>query len=368
MRVVVIMAGGSGERFWPLSRQDRPKQLLALTSDRPMLAEVTDRAASLVGASNVFVVAGPHLEEPIRRALESLPHDNLLIEPMGKNTAPCLAFSAAVIGKRFGPETVMGVLSADSLIRGTETFDRNVDLAFECAEREDVLVTLGIRPSHPDTGFGYLEIGPAITPPEDKRGTAHRVKSFREKPDEETACRYVESGDYLWNSGMFFWEISVLQDGLARHASEIARGAQEIADAIGTPNYDTVARRVFENWPKISIDYALMEKADNVRAVAGEFDWDDLGTWTALARAYALDSDGNLALGKCVALDTSDAILYNRSEGALGNNSPLLVSIGVKDLVVVHTGSTVLVCHRDRVQDIKLALAALREKGYNEYL
>ncbi|MBN1868662.1 NTP transferase domain-containing protein [Candidatus Sumerlaeota bacterium] len=368
MRVVVIMAGGSGERFWPLSRKGRPKQLLALATDKPMLAEVAERACDLVGASNLFIVAGPHLEEAIREVLPLLPSDNLVIEPMGKNTAPCLALAAVVIAKRYGPDTVMGVLSADSLIGDLETFDRNVDLAFETAEREDVLVTLGIRPTHPDTGFGYLEIGPAVSPEGDPRGTAHRVESFREKPDEETARRYVESGQYLWNSGMFFWRIATLLKGLEQHAPAIASGAARIAESIGTDEYRTILREVFENWEKISIDYALMEKARNVRAVAGEFGWDDVGTWTALARTRPVDADGNLEIGRCLALDTADTILYNKTGATSDEEPPLLVSLGVQDLVVVHAGSAVLVCHRDRAQDIKQVLAALREKGYEQHL
>jgi mannose-1-phosphate guanylyltransferase len=284
----------------------------------------------------------------------------------------------------------MGVLSADSLIRDRGTFERNADLAFEYAENNQALVTLGIRPRHPDTGFGYLEIGPAVA--KDRRGAVHRVESFREKPDADTARHYVEMGHFLWNSGMFFWKVSMFLEALEKAAPAFASGVREIGDAYGTTRYDAVVRQVFEQWPSISVDFALMEQAENVCAVAGGFDWDDVGTWKALARTSPLDESGNVCVGKTVALDTRNCVLFNRagreaadaagagssspSDGCVGASSrqadagrnPLLVTLGVEDLVVVTTDDAVLVCHSDRAQDVKQLLKTLREKGHAEYL
>lgn len=367
MRAIVIMAGGSGKRFWPLSRETRPKQLLALAGERTMVAETVERAATLVGRDQVYIVAGPHLREGLQAAVD-LPAENFLTEPEGRNTAPCLAFAAAVIAARHGAETVMGVLAADSLIRDVETFDRNADLAFEYAERHDALMTLGIRPDHPNTGFGYLEVGPAVH--EDERGTVHRVESFREKPDEATAREYVDAGNYLWNSGMFYWKIATFMEGLSENAPALAEGALRIRKAVGEDDFDAVVREVFDGWEKISIDYALMEKADNVYAVAGEFDWDDVGTWEALARTFPTDNEGNLVVGDAVTMDTRDCIVHCKPTQALpeGHTQPLVATLGVEDLVIVQCQGAVLVCARDRVQDIKELLGRIEEAGHGEHL
>ena len=378
MRVIVIMAGGSGERFWPLSRRQNPKQFLALASEKTMVAETVERAQGIPGVQQVYIVAGPHLVPQMREMLPFLPAENFLTEPIPRNTAPCLAFAAAVIGRRHGNDTVMGVLSADSLIRDRETFDRNADLAFEHAEANDVLVTMGIRPRHPDTGFGYLEIGPALA--KDSRGSVHRVETFREKPDLETARHYVETGNFLWNSGMFFWKISNFLSAFEKASPEFATGAARIAEAHGTPNEEQLVRTVFEEWPSISIDFALMEKAHNVSALAGTFDWDDVGTWSALNRTNPLDAGGNVTVGKTLPLDTRNCILFNRTTGERmkdegseagkkgATNQPILATLGVEGLVIVATDDAILVCPADRVQDIKSVLKELREKEMNEYL
>jgi mannose-1-phosphate guanylyltransferase len=378
MRIIVVMAGGSGERFWPLSRRLRPKQFLALTDHKPMLVETVERAQGLVAVDRIYVVAGPHLVARIREMLPALPAENLLTEPVAKNTAACLAFAAAVVARRHGEDAVMAVLSADSLIRDRENFLRNAELAFDYAERNHVLVTLGIRPRHPDTGFGYLEIGASLM--KDARGAVHRVESFREKPDAATARHYLESGRFLWNSGMFFWKVSVLLREFEKQAAEFARGAREIAEAWGTDRADETVRRVFDAWPSISIDYAVMEKADDVCAVAAVFDWDDVGTWTALARTNPLDASHSVRVGNVVALDTRNCILFNRqaepSPGPAATPKgekvaaaqPVLVTLGVENLVVVATDDAILVCHADRVQDIRQVLKTLKDEGRNEYL
>jgi len=368
VRVIVVMAGGSGERFWPMSRRARPKQLLPLTGEKTLLGETLARAQALVDSSRIYIVAGAALTRKIREIAGFLPPENFLVEPVGKNTAPCLAFAAGVIGRRHGEETAMAVMSADSRITDVDRFRANAEIAFEQAEREDVLVMLGIRPTHPNTGFGYLEIGPPLR--EDRRGTVHRVESFREKPDEETARRYVDSGNFLWNSGMFFWRVSTLMAAFDAHCPEFSAGARKIGDALRGAGCEKAAAEVFDGWASISIDCAVMEKAHNVRAVPGEFDWDDVGTWNALARMHPLDEAGNLLSGNAVAIDTRDCIIYNesRSAGLADAPKPLIAALGVEDLVIVQSGCSVLVCRRDRAQDIKQALQRLREEGFEECL
>lgn len=374
MRFAVIMAGGSGERFWPLSRRTRPKQILPLTGEKTMLAQTVERADAVVGLENVYIVAGSMLTPRIRAGLEGIPERNFLTEPEGRNTAPCLAFAAAVLAARYGDEASMCVLTADHLIRNVEVFSQNADLAFECAEKNDMLMTVGIQPTHANTGFGYLEMGASLQ--EDERGGARRVLSFREKPDEATARQYVESGDFLWNSGMFFWRIGTLIEAFRLHCPEIHEGIGKIRDATDTERFQEVLEATFKTWPSESIDYAVMEKAGNVGAVASRFDWDDVGTWTALGRIHPLDAENNLLVGDCVAVDSRNCIVHNQPLDSLGPDSreknrsekPLIAMLGVEDLIVVASDGAFLVCHRDREQDIKKLLKTLRERGHEERL
>jgi mannose-1-phosphate guanylyltransferase len=369
MRVAVIMAGGSGERFWPLSRHDRPKQLLPLAGDASMLRDTVERTARVVGIENVHIVAGAALIPAIQRDLAGrVAEENLIAEPEGKNTAPCLALAAARIAHRHGPETLMGVFTADHLIRNLEVFESNVNLAFDCAAQPDALVTIGIRPTHANTGFGYLELGPEVF--SNERGGVRQVVRFHEKPDEATARAYVEAGRFLWNSGMFFWRIATLMQAFRAHCPELAEGAERIMKACGTPDRKRTVLEVFDAWPAISIDYAVMEKAAGVCAVTSEFDWDDVGTWSALARIHPLDESGNLLTGEVAALDTRNCIVFNRplSEDGPAESKFLVATLGVEDLIVVHAGDALLVCHRNREQDLKKLLKTLREQGREGYL
>ncbi len=369
MRVAVIMAGGSGERFWPLSRHDRPKQFLPLTGDTSMLRDTVERAARIVGIENVYIVAGTALIPAIRRDLAGrVAEANFIAEPEGKNTAPCLALAAAAISHRHGPNTLMGIFTADHLIRNLDILTSNVELAFDCATHQKALVTIGIRPTYPNTGFGYLELGPVTF--SNERGAVYQVAHFHEKPDAATARVYVEAGRFLWNSGMFFWRIETLMQAFRDHCPELAEGAARIASAWGTDTRERTVREVFAAWPSISIDYAVMEKAAGVCAVTSEFDWDDVGTWSALARIHPLDAAGNLLTGEVAALDTRNCIVFNRplSEGGPAESKFLVATLGVEDLIVVHAGDALLVCHRNREQDLKKLLKTLREQGREGYL
>ncbi|MFW6286961.1 MAG: mannose-1-phosphate guanylyltransferase [Candidatus Sumerlaeota bacterium] len=358
MRVAVIMAGGSGQRFWPLSRKSRPKQLLALTNDKPMVANTVDRAARCVGVEQVYIVAGPELTPQLETALPELPKENFIVEPMRRNTGPCLALAAAVLQARHGAETTMGVMTADHLIPDLDAFARNADLAYDQAAKNRSLVTMGVRPTFPSTGLGYLELGEKTA--DDERGEVYKVERFKEKPDLPTAKQFLEAGNYLWNSGMFFWRVDVLIDAFHKYAPAIGRAADQIMEAEGGDDFNTRLTAIFNELDSKSIDYAVMEHAENVEAVAAAFAWHDVGTWSALDTVREKDERNNIRVGRTVAMDTENCIIHNLDD----DNETLVATMGVKDLVIVSSGDAVLVCPRDKEQDIKQLLAQIKDEGY----
>ncbi len=327
-----------------------------------MVANTVDRAARCVGVENVYIVAGPELTPKLQAALPELPDANFIIEPRGRNTAPCLALAAAVLHSRFGPDTSMGVMTADHLIPDLDAFAQNADLAFEKAEQDKSLVTIGIRPTFPSTGLGYLELGDQTA--NDDRGEVFRVKRFKEKPDLETAKQFLEAGNYLWNSGMFFWRVDTLIDAFHQYAPGIGQAADRIIEAEGTDAFDTTLAEIFETIEADSIDYAVMEHAKNVEAVAARFAWHDVGTWTALDSVRDKDDENNIRVGKTVAIDTDNCIIHNLDDG----NDMLVATLGVKDLIIVSSGDAVLVCPRNKEQDIKQLLAKIKEEGHEAKL
>lgn len=362
--VIVIMAGGAGERFWPLSSRTVPKQLLRIYEGRTLLDLAFERAEQLVPASRVMVVAGRHLREAILSALPRLEPANLIEEPEARNTAACLALAAAVIENRFGAGTVMGVLTADHLIGDPAAFRATVAAAMGRAAASDDLVTIGMTPTRAETAFGYLELGEKIQ--EEAGGLQlFRVRRFTEKPPLERAREFVAKGNYLWNSGMFFWKVSALRGEFERH------------HAAGLEAWDTIRRegeaalggevfaRVFADQPSLPIDTAIMERAGSVAAVCGNFRWEDVGSWDALDRVKAGDAAGNRVFGEALLFDASNNIVYNdHSNGGAGS----VVLFGVEDLVVVKTDTVVLVMPKSRSQELKGVLKALQEQGRRDLL
>lgn len=352
---VVIMAGGSGERFWPLSRTTRPKQLLPLLeADVSMLEQAVRRIAPLVPRERILVVTSSVLQEPIRQAMPDLPPQNVIAEPAKRNTAPCLALAAVKIMEQGDRDPVMAVLTADHFIGNEEAFLLNVATAIDVARHQNALVTMGIVPTRPETGYGYIEVGDAnVTEGSDAR----QVLSFREKPDAGTARDYVLSGRYLWNSGMFFWRVSVLQAALQQHEPEIGAWMTQPGDIA------TSFATSFATLPSISIDYAVMERATNVIVVPASFPWDDVGSWDALLRMRQTDSRGSVTQGECVAVETSESVVVNtRVDGHV------VTTVGLVGHVVVVTDDATLVCPTTHAQDVKLVVAALREQGRDDVL
>jgi mannose-1-phosphate guanylyltransferase len=337
--VAVIMAGGDGQRFWPLSTADRPKQFLDLEhSGRSLLQATYARLLATVGSeSRILVVCGVRHTGLVREQLPQLPGGNLLVEPVGRDTAPCIGLAALTLLDRFG-DTVMGVFPSDHRVIDVGRFQTAVGAAARTARERKALVTLGIDPTRPSTAYGYIQCGAAV-------GDAHEVLRFVEKPDRARAERYLEEGTYLWNSGMFVWTVDTILRELRRYAPDIMTPLASALAADRVPE-------AFPLLPRSSIDYAVMEKSRNVVVLPARFDWDDLGDWEALSRISTETRDsGDTVVGPYVGVDTRGNIVFSDDEEGI------VVALGVEDLVIVKRHATTLILRRDRVQDIKKLLA-----------
>lgn len=356
MEYAVIMAGGVGQRLWPLSRQDAPKQFHALTSESPLLVETAARLLPMFPWERLYVATIEHLAPLVARALPDLPAAHLLMEPEGRNTAPCLALAAAVLARR-DPEAVFTAFPADHAIGSPEVLLNAVRFAQEIA-RAGHSVALGIVPRGPATGYGYLEVGEALA--EEQGLKAYRVTRFLEKPDRATAQRLLEGGRVYWNAGIFTWRADRYLELFRVHLPEAGPALEELVAALGTPQEAEVLRACYGRLPAISVDYGIMERCEDAVVIPVEMEWSDLGDWAALYGYLAKDGDGNVAVGPHVALDTERS--YLRSGGKL------LVALGVQDLIVVETEDAILVCPRDRAQEVRRVIEELRRRGLERLL
>ena len=342
---VCIMAGGSGERFWPMSRQRTPKHLLKLFGDRTLLEDTVRRFEGVVPKANIFVLTNEAQLEATRAALPFLAAEQIVAEPAKRDTAPAAALATGLVRAR-NPDAVMALLPADALIKNHARLAAQMSAALARAATTNALLTFAIKPSYASPGFGYLEMGAEILRTLDG-GVIRRVKRFVEKPDLPTAERYVASGDYAWNAGMFIWRVGAFLAEVERQAPELA------AFVRGFPAGDAKSylEAQFSKLPKISVDYAVMEKAADVETILAEYDWDDVGMWTSLPAHFPQDAAGNSHRGSVVAVNAQNNISIS--------NGRVIALVGVKDLVVVETSDAVLVCHRDAVQDIKKLMPSL---------
>lgn len=365
IRIGVVMAGGAGERFWPVSRRAKPKQLLTLTHpDQSMLAEAVERLSAVVGDNSVYIITGGHLVSAIRAAMPDFPFEHVLAEPSKRNTAGALTYTAAWLLARHGDrdpaDITLAVTTADHLIGDTPRFAATISTAMEAAEREDALVTCGIAPTHPETGFGYIEADdgcPVMTgacdgPP------VYRARAFHEKPDAARAARFLASGRHFWNSGMFFWKLSVFLGELHQVRPDMAEAVYAMARALAAGNQAEVAR-LFETVESTSIDYALMEKSGNVRVVKADFPWADIGSWNALSDSDHCDGAGNFISGDAIALDCNNCVVYNEP----GADRMAVGVVGMTDTIVVVTEDAVLVLPRDRAQDVRAVVEELKRRN-----
>jgi mannose-1-phosphate guanylyltransferase len=348
----IIIAGGSGTRFWPLSRQRRPKQFLPLVDQRPMINATFDRARKLAGPENVFVVCGKLHQSQVRRALSQLPPENVLAEPFARNTAPAIGL-AAVHVQRKDPRGVLLVLPSDHHIAKVPAFIRCLREASRLAA-DGELVTLGIRPTHPETGYGYIRLGHTL------KGKGRRVAAFVEKPDRLTAQRYLASGKYLWNSGIFAFRVDVILDALRRYLPRLGNALDQLAGISNPRRFAAELTRVFKAEPSVSIDYGVMEKATNIAVVPGDFGWSDVGSFLALGEVRRADRDGNIVLGETLQLDCKNSILVS--------NRRLIAAVGLSDLIVVESADAVLVIPKARSQDVRRVAEALRVRRWKHLL
>ncbi len=351
-RYAVIMAGGHGTRFWPQSRRHLPKQFLTVCGRRSLLQDSVRRLKGVVRLDHTVVVAASEFARLIRRQLPALPSGNLLIEPVPRGTAPCLALAAEWIARR-DPAGLMAVLPADHVIADIPRFRRAVLVGFKTAALQECLVTFGVTPTGPETGYGYIEVGPAF------RRNAPRVSwvsSFREKPDQARARAFLKAGRYLWNSGMFVWRVDVLRDAFELHAPAIARAMRSMRAALGGGATAAAMRRAYCRLQAVSIDVAVMERAQHVAVVAGDFGWADVGSWAAMAPLWGTDGAGNARRGKTVLVDCRDTIAYGAER--------LVAVLGVDDLVVVDSPGAVLVCTKSRAQEVRRIVSALARGPY----
>ncbi|HEY8417594.1 MAG TPA: sugar phosphate nucleotidyltransferase [Limnochordales bacterium] len=356
--VAVIIAGGSGTRFWPVSTEDRPKQFLPLFGPRTLLQATVDRLEGLMPPERILVITAARFADTVRQQLPQLPADNVIGEPQGRDTAAAITLAALVCRRRFG-NPVMVVLPADHVIEPTDAFHRTVRSAAAAAHGSSRLYTFGVRPTYPATGYGYLQAGARVAPPPGTAGGLEhfRVEQFKEKPSRETAEAYLAAGNYFWNSGMFVWATETFLAAVQRHLPEHARRLFPLEKHVDGPAWESALAGAFGQVPKISVDYGIMEKADEVYMVAAPFRWSDVGGWAALADFLRRDDAGNAVRGAVHALDAGGNVVF--CEDA----SEVVALVGVDDVIVVRAGNRTLVVRKDRAEDVKRLVEAMQRAG-----
>jgi mannose-1-phosphate guanylyltransferase len=355
----VIMAGGSGTRFWPASRSNRPKQFLPLFGQETMLQAAGRRVADWIAAERTWVVTNQAYAAETGRELPKLPPTNIVREPCGRNTAPCIGLAAMLIAER-DPNGVMLVMPADHRIERADLFREAIERAVAIVEREPALVLFGIRPTYPSVSFGYLERGAPVSA---SREGAFRVASFREKPDRAKAEEFVAAGRFFWNSGIFVWKASTILEALQEFEPAVYDGLARLRPHLSTGGWDHALAAEFPGIKAISIDYGVLERAENVLMIEAPFDWDDVGSWQALGRQTepTADSDGNTAQGLFCGVDSHGCIVRTTSDH-------LVATIGMSDCVIVHTPDATLVARKDDEESIRKLVQTLRERGYERFL
>lgn len=370
-KISVIMAGGSGERFWPLSRTKKPKQLLNLAdAERNMLQMSIDRIKSIYQLNDIFIITSKYLQAEIRSSLSEIPQQNIIAEPSKRNTAPCLALAAGYIIAKYNSfynldEICVSVLTADQIIQPIDKFSETIQKINNFSINNDAITTIGIIPERAETGFGYIEIDPAT----EIRDNLFPVLQFKEKPNLETAQKYLKMGNFLWNSGMFFYRLDVFVNQMKKYLPDVGNKIDIIAnnykdnfnDIYSGPN--PRIQELFELMPDISIDYGLMEKTDKIYVMKSNFYWDDLGSWDSLFRIRKIDENGNIIEGNVEISDVRNSIIINKSK-----NKFLISAISIENVVIINTDDSTMISPIDKVQNIKNIVKILKEKNKYEWL
>jgi len=356
----VIMAGGVGARFWPLSRERKPKQFLSIFGNESLIEMTFNRLRTIIDADKIYVVTNEIQQQAINEQLTDLPEENIITEPFGRNTAPCIGLAAVHI-RHSDPDATMVIVPADHIIQNIDEYTRIMKNAIEVADDTSQLVTIGITPTRPETGYGYIQY---IDESEKKNPHvakgAFRVKTFAEKPNLSTAERFLESGDFLWNSGMFIWKVSTILGEINRLLPELHDGMENISEAIGSNSYPSTVSQVYRMIRGISIDYGVMEKAEHVYVLCGKFGWSDVGSWDEVYRVSSKDKHGNALHGRVITRNSNNNLLYA--------NNRTIATYGVDDLIIVETDDAILVCKRGESQDVKEVVDYIRRKHIDDLL
>lgn len=350
----VIMAGGVGSRFWPRSKVKQPKQLLNIFGDSTMIESTIHRLDGIVPKENVIIITNEAQQEAVMETLVDIPKENVIAEPFGKNTAPCIGLASVLIESK-KEDAVMITLPADHLIHDVELFQKTLQKAIDFAYESKGLVTLGITPTRPETGYGYIQVSNQTAD-----GQIYKVNTFAEKPNYATAKRFLESGDFYWNSGMFIWRVDAIRKELKKLMPELDEGLNELKPAIESENFDEKLVEVYGKLKSISIDYGVMEKSKNVYLIKGDFDWNDVGSWEAVYELSKKDKDDNALEGDVYAYNSYGSYVYSPDK--------FTAVVGLENVIVINTKDGLLVCHRDHAQDVKQVVEHLKYHERDELL
>lgn len=349
-KIILIMAGGKGERFWPKSRERLPKQFLNMVNEEKTMIQLTvERVLSIIRKENIYVITNVNYKDLIYEQLPYIPTENIIFEPVGKNTAPAIGLGAIFANQKY-EDALMAVLPSDHLIYPIDNFIQNLNKCFEIAEQEENIVTIGIKPGYPETGYGYIKC-------EDNKSIVSKVCKFTEKPNIEMARKYIREGNYLWNSGIFVWKISTILKNIEIFLPKIYEGLVKIKEQ----NFERdIIAKEFNEFHSESIDYGVLEKADSIYVIKSGFTWDDVGSWKALERIVKSDKNGNIVNGKNIAINTKNSIINGKDR--------LIATVGLDNIVVVDTEDVLLIADKNSLPEIKKVIEEIKSKGENQFL
>ncbi|MEA4888126.1 MAG: mannose-1-phosphate guanylyltransferase [Clostridiaceae bacterium] len=360
-RVGVIMAGGGGTRFWPISRLARPKQLISLTSDQLMINETINRVKNIIAMEDLFIITN-HTQQDLmyEKVLPDIDRTHILIEPAGRNTAPCILYSTLVIQKLYGDDVVISVLPSDHHITDTVEYEQIMNLAFHAAEQYDEIITVGLWPTQPNTGYGYIR----FAEPTDMEKTSgiYRIQRFVEKPEKVLAQEYVRSGRYLWNSGMFLGKSSVILQAFQTYLPDLYQKMTQIYQQLRTNQESDAIQSIYGDLTAVSIDYGILERIQKAHVIPAEFGWNDVGSWDSLSEIFTPDDDNNVIHAQHLGIDTQNCIISSVSP------TRLISTLGIKDLIIVDSGDALLICQKDRAQEVKKLVDELKQVDREDLL
>lgn len=354
--VAIIMAGGIGERFWPMSKTNKPKQFLNLIdSNKSMIRLTIERISSIIEYKDIFVITNEKYKDIIFNQLSILPKENIIFEPLSKNTAPCIALATAIIKKKYNDANII-VLPADHAIKNIDLFVDTLELAISNITDENI-ITLGIVPTRIETNYGYIKLGKQL-----EKNNIYKVENFTEKPKYEIAKKYYESGRYIWNSGMFIWRNSYIEKCLKIFIPELYTRIQKISKKIGTKDFIKILKNEYEKITPISIDYGILEKAPNILVIPGNFGWDDVGNWLSIERLNEKDNNNNIIRGETISIKSENNIIINNQKNML------ITTLGANNLIIISSENNIMVLNKENIDDIKLLIDEVKSNNKNRYL